>query len=472
MLEKLLCHCDDSLIKVIKTINDNCMGIAFVVEDDNKLIGTVTDGDIRRALLEDISLDEKIGKVVSRNCVFGFSSESYEELLDKMSQKIKVLPIVNAQHQVVDYLEYKQKLSFPVAIPNLNGNEFKYLNDAFLSSWISSSGEYISKFEGGFASYCGVKHGVAVSNGTVALHLALVSLGVGPGDEVIVPDLTFAATINAVIHAGATPVIVDIESESWCIDPNEIALAITDKTKAIIPVHLFGQPCDMDAIMTLARKHGLFVIEDCAQSHGAEYKGQKVGSFGDISCFSFFGNKVITTGEGGMCLTNDARLNEKMRVLRDHGMSKSKRYWHEVIGFNYRMTNLQAAIGLAQLERIDDILENRRVYEQSYKKLFANKEVSFQADLADRKRITWLVSLLFNKSPEELTHYTQMLKEAGLDVRPFFYPLSEMPIYQKYCSKPCPIAHEISKKGLNFPTYESLKDVHEIERIIVELNSL
>lgn len=471
-LSPMLCHCEDSLIKVIKIINDNCMGIAFVVEDDNKLVGTVTDGDIRRALLEDISLDEKVGKVVSKNCVFGSSKDSYDTLMDKMTRKIKVLPIVDGQHRVVDYIEFKQQVSFPVAIPNLSGNEFKYLNDAFLSSWISSSGEYISKFETQFAEFCGADYGVAVSNGTVALHLALVSLGIGPGDEVVVPDLTFAATINAVIHAGATPVIVDIESDSWCIDPQKIEEAISAKTKAIIPVHLFGQPCDMEAIMQLAKTHDLFVIEDCAQAHGAEFKGQKVGSFGDIGCFSFFGNKVITTGEGGMCITNSSDLDEKMRVRRDHGMSKTKRYWHDVIGYNYRLTNLQAAIGLAQLERIDDILENRRVYENSYKSAFKNKPVSFQADLPERKRITWLVSVLLDKSRDELSDYISRLKNAGLDVRPFFYPLSDMELYKEFCAKPCPVAKMVSQKGLNFPTYESLKNIDEIEAIIKELNSL
>lgn len=472
MLETMLCRIEDSLIRVIKIINDNCKGIAFVVDGNDALVGTVTDGDIRRALLNDISLDEQVGRVVSQNCVYGRSHEPYEVLMDKMTQKIKVLPILDDYDRVVDFIEFKQKVSFPVAIPNLSGNEFKYLNDAFLSSWISSSGEYIVKFEEQFANYCGTEHGVAVSNGTVALHLALVSLGVGQGDEVIVPDLTFAATINAVLHAGATPVIVDIEEDSWCIDPNEIELAITSKTKAIIPVHLFGQPCDMDAIMQLAKAHNLFVIEDCAQAHGAEFKGQKVGSFGEVGCFSFFGNKVITTGEGGMCVTNNAKLNEKMRVRRDHGMSKTKRYWHEVIGYNYRMTNLQAAIGLAQLERIEDILENRRVYEKSYKNAFKNKPVDFQTDLPDRKRITWLVSVLLEKGRDALSDYIERLTKAGLDVRPFFYPLSDMDLYKEYCAKPCPVAKAISQKGLNFPTYESLKNVQEIEKIIVELNSL
>ena len=249
--------------------------------------------------------------------------------------------------KLVDYACFDENIHISLAQPQLSGNEYKYLMDAFLSTWISSIGSYISRFEETFSNYCGVKYGIATSNGTTALHLALSALDIGSGDEVIVPDITFAATINAVLYTGAVPVIVDVEEDSWCIDPDEIEKAITPKTKAIIPVHIYGQPCNMDAICAIARKNNLYIIEDCAEAHGAEWKNGKVGSFGIISCFSFFGNKVITTGEGGMCITDSIELNEKMRILRDHGMSRKKKYYHEVIGFNYRMTNLQAAIGLS-----------------------------------------------------------------------------------------------------------------------------
>ena len=246
-----------------------------------------------------------------------------------------------------------------------------------------------------FSSYCGVAHGVATSNGTVAIHLALEALDIGSGDEVIVPDLTFAASINAILHAGATPVVVDVKQESWCIDPKEVAKAITPKTKAIVPVHVYGQACDMDAIMDLANEHNLYVIEDAAEAHGALYKGKKVGSFGDIACFSFYGNKIITTGEGGMCVTNSEDLNNRMRVLRDHGMNKTKRYWHDEVGFNYRMTNLQAAIGCGQLERIDEIISQRREVELNYKKKLQSIDfIEWQTDLEDRQRVVWLVSAL------------------------------------------------------------------------------
>jgi perosamine synthetase len=334
-----------------------------------------------------------------------------------------------------------------------------------MSTWISSSGEYIERFEKEFSKYSDCKFGSAVSNGTVALHLALVTLGIGKGDEVIVPDLTYAATINTVLHANATPVIVDVEDNSWCINPKEIENAITPKTKAIIPVHIYGQVCDMKGIIKIAKKHNLKVIEDCAEAHGAMYEGQKVGSFGDIGCFSFFGNKVITTGEGGMCVTNNQELDDKMRVLRDHGMSKTKRYWHDVVGYNYRMTNLQAAIGLAQLERIEEIHKNRREYENNYKNLLSSNKFLFQNDIKNRTRITWLVSVLLAEDVDR-DDFIQKLKDKGIDARTFFYPLSDMEIYNDFCKNETPIAHKLSRIGLNLPTYESLISIKDIKIIL------
>ncbi|MCG7489653.1 aminotransferase class I/II-fold pyridoxal phosphate-dependent enzyme [Vibrio sp. Of14-4] len=468
MIKKLVCNLNYSLIEVMKVINENAMNIAFVVDEDLIMHGVVTDGDIRRALLNDTGLQEPVRKILSPSFSYGYTTDSHEKLLSKVNEAIRVIPIVDEDFHLVDFFECKRGSQFPVAIPNLSGNEFKYLTDAFMSSWISSSGEYIARFEGKFSGYSDCEFGVAVSNGTAAIHLALLALDIGEDDEVIVPDLTFAASINAVLHANATPVIVDVEEESWCIDPIKIAEAITPKTKAIIPVHLYGQACDMESIITLANQYDLKVIEDCAEAHGAMYQGKKVGSFGEIGCFSFFGNKVITTGEGGMCVTNDVVLDQKMRVLRDHGMSKTKRYWHEVVGYNYRMTNLQAAIGLAQLERIDDIHNNRNLYEQAYRSVLDSKSFTFQNDINGRTKITWLVSVLL-KDNISRNAFISILKDRGIDARPFFYPLSAMDIYKKYCKFETPVAHKISKIGLNLPTYESLKDVNEIRGIMVDV---
>jgi len=244
----------------------------------------------------------------------------------------------------------------PIAEPLFEGNELKYLTDCIESGWVSSAGKYVQQFENEFGEYIGCKYGVAVHTGTAALHLALAALGVGPGDEVVIPTLTFAATANAVLYTGAKPILVDVEEETWNLDPDLIEKNITEQTKAIIPVHLYGFPCDMDKILEIAEKYNVNIVEDAAEAHGAEYKGKKVGGIGTVGCFSFFANKIITSGEGGICVCNESDIVEKIETLRDHGMKKDKKYWHDEVGFNYRMTNLQAAVCVAQLERINTFI--------------------------------------------------------------------------------------------------------------------
>lgn len=438
-----------SLHTVLQAINNEPIGISFIVNAQEELCGVLTDGDVRRLLLEGAAIDTVIEDDHLKEFVYAETGASQEELLALTSKKVRIVPIVDSNMHLIDFFRYEHKTNFiPVAEPDLKGNELKYLTDAFLSTWISSRGEYLDRFENEFSNYCGAGFGVAVSNGTVALHLALEALGIGRGDEVILPDLTFAATINAVLHANATPVIVDVEYDSWTIDPRKIREAITDKTKAIIPVHIYGQPCDMGEIMKIAEEYGLYVIEDCAEAHGAEFDGRKVGSFGHINTFSFFANKVITTGEGGMCLTNDKKLDERLRMLRDHGMNKTKRYWHDVVGYNYRMTNLQAAIGCAQLERIEEILKAREEIEEKYKIIYANEPITWQINVPNRKRIIWLVSALIDNREE----FRARLSSNNIDSRPFFYPLSSMDIYSKYSAIPCTVSIDLSKKGLSLPT--------------------
>ena len=471
MIKELTGNLDETILEIMRTINKNALGVCFIVNQDGIFDGVVTDGDIRRAILSHKELTSPINDIVNRNCIYGYIDDSSEILVNKINEtfgrnsdtQISILPLLDNNKKLVDYFRYSTVTHFPVAIPNLAGNELKYLTDAFLSTWISSSGTYLDLFEDQFSTYSDCKHGIAVSNGTVAIHLALVVLGIGEGDEVIVPDLTFAATINAVLHARATPVIVDIEAESWCIDPDEIENAITSKTKAIIPVHLYGQVCNMDKIMKIAKKYKLKVIEDCAEAHGATFNNKKVGSLGDIGCFSFYGNKVLTTGEGGMCTTNSITLNDKLRVYRDHGMSKDRRYFHEVVGFNYRMTNLQAAIGVAQLERIDSIHKGRSSYEILYRKALVGQSFEFQKNLKNRQKITWLVSFLTNNGRAQII---EKFKINGIDARTFFLPLSSMKIYKKYSAKVNPIAQKLSNIGISLPTYESLKSLDEIEKII------
>jgi perosamine synthetase len=446
-----ICKYNSTLREVLEAINNDPAGIAFITDDDNKLCGIVTDGDFRRLLLAGKSLDERFSKDLLGDYIFAKQGEEIESLIKRTNKKVRVIPIVNEKHELVDYFRYEHRVHMtPVAQPDLGGNELKYVTDAVLSTWISSTGKYIDEFESGFAKFSGCKYGVATSNGTVALHLALLAIGIEPGDEVIVPDLTFAATANAVLYCNATPVIVDIDPESWCIDPKEIEKAITPKTKAIIPVHLYGQPCDMAAIMAIAKKHNLKVIEDCAEAHGATFEGQVVGSFGDIACYSFFGNKILTTGEGGMCITNSEKYNDHMRTLRDHGMNKKKRYWHDMLGYNYRMTNLQAALGVAQLERISELIDQRKLVEKQYQEILKDFAfIKWQKKLNKREKVTWLVCAWLPEGGRELLF--EQLKNNGIDIRPFFYPLSDMPIYKPYVFSNKESKY-ISERGLNLPT--------------------
>src|ERR1700759_726677 len=247
----------------------------------------------------------------------------------------------------------------PISRPYIGAREKQLVLEALDSGWVSSIGKYIDDFEAGFARYCGTEYAGAVSNGTTGLHLALAALELQPGDEVIIPDLTFVATANAVAYTGATPVLADIDPDTLCIDAASVKSLISDKTRAIIPVHLYGHPADMDALTEIAHANALAIIEDAAEAHGAEYKGRRVGGLGKCGVFSFYGNKIITTGEGGMLTTNDADFHARAKRLRDHAMSPGRRYFHEKRGFNYRITNLQAALGVAQLERIEDFLARR-----------------------------------------------------------------------------------------------------------------
>ena len=362
----------------------------------------------------------------------------------------------------------------PIAEPCLGEEELKNVVDAIKSNWISSKGKFIEEFENNFAQYCGVKYGITTSNGTTALHLALAALGIKSGDEIIIPDLTFVATANTVRYCNAKPVFVESHPDYWCIDPEKIEEKTTSKTKAIILVHLYGHPCDMGAILDIAKKHNLFVIEDAAEAHGAEYKGKKVGSFGDISCFSFYGNKIITTGEGGICLTNNEELAEKMRILRDHGMSKEKKYWHNIIGFNYRMTNLQAAMGVAQLKKLDKFIEKKRKiakwYKEGLKELEEKGLIKLHPEMKWAKCIYWIYSILiedkFGISKEELM---KKLEERGIETRPLFYPIHILPPYKN--DEKFPVAEEISKKGISLPSSVAL-DKERVDKIIKEIKNL
>ena len=347
----------------------------------------------------------------------------------------------------------------PVWEPVLDGNEKRYVLDCLETNWISSLGSYITRFEESIAAYCGVPHGVATSSCTTALHLALIALGIGPGDEVLVPDFTLIVSANTVIQAGARPVLVDSDPKTWCIDPNRLEEKIGPKTRAIMPVHMYGHPCDMPAIEGIARRHGLLVIEDCAEAHGAEIAGRKVGGLGDAACFSFYGNKILTTGEGGMVLCRDAALAERMRLLRNQAFDQP-RFVHREIGYNYRLTNVQAAIGLAQAEKLQEKVVRKREIAHWYAEAFAGvADVELPWEAPGAKNVYWMYGVKLGDSFRRgRDGVMALMKEKGVETRAFFCPMHRQPVFAGRnplfpdTSGDYPVSDDLWKRGLYLPS--------------------
>jgi perosamine synthetase len=348
------------------------------------------------------------------------------------------------------------EFKYPVYSPILKGNEKKYVNDCLDSTWISSKGKYIGLFEQEFARFVNIRHASSVSNGTTALHLALLAIDIKPGDEIIAPTITFVATANAIKYVGGKPVFVDALRSDWQMNPKEIERKITSKTRAVIVVHLYGHPCDIDTIKEICVRHKLILIEDCAEAIGSYYKNIHVGTFGDISTFSFYGNKTITTGEGGMVISNSKELIDKVNHLKDQAMTKIQ-YWHDVVGYNYRMTNICAAIGLAQLECIDEILRNKIQIANAYREIFKNSEVEFHVQSKDVVHSYWMCSILI-KSAELRDPLRRFLSEYGVDSRPMFYPIHTLPVFTEFSEGAFPVAEDICSRGLNLPSYPTLNE--------------
>ena len=345
------------------------------------------------------------------------------------------------------------------ASPALIGNEKKYVLDCLKTNWISSLGKYINKFETSFAKFHNMKFAVSCNSGTAALHIALLSLGIKKGDEVLVPALTYVASINAITYCGATPVLVDIDKETWNIDPKLIEKNITKKTKGIVVVHLFGHPADMDAIMKLANKYKLFVVEDNAQGMGALYKGKLTGTIGDIGTFSFFGSKMITTGEGGMVITNNSKLAKLSSLYKNQGGEPNKRYWFPVIGYNYRMTNIEAALGLAQLEKIKKHIKNRRLIAKLYLEELKNvKDIILPVEKDYAFSVYWMFNIIIKDNVKmDRDTIIKKLYGYGIDARYLPYPLNTLPPYRKIAvGKKFPVAEKISQTTITLPTHENL----------------
>ena len=345
---------------------------------------------------------------------------------------------------------------YPVYQPSLGNKEKVYVLECLDSTWISSKGKFISQFENSFSEFIGVKHSVAVCNGTVAIHVALLALGIGVDDEVIVPSFTYIASVNAITYTGAKAVFVDSEIQSWQIDSNKIEEKISKKTKAILAVHLYGQPCDMNEIMSLAKKYNLYVVEDCAEAFGSYYNAKHVGTIGDISTFSFFGNKTITTGEGGMVVTNNLTLYDKVVHLKGQGLAKDREYYHDIIGYNYRMTNICAAIGCAQLERANELIDKKIKIANWYQEKLKNVPIVFHYQFGNVKHSFWMISILL-KDADERENIRHHLKENGIETRPTFHPVHLMPMYFKE-GLTLPVAEELGNRGINLPSYPDLKE--------------
>ncbi len=460
-----------TLRDALVSMDKNAQGIVFVCENQ-KLVGVLTDGDIRRALIDNFTLNESVKSIYKSNYVSLHFKSTVEHIQSKLSSRYKIIPLLDDNGCIVDYSSIYRTHRIPVLEPLLGGNELNYVTECIKTNWISSQGKFVRQFEDSLAKQAGVKHAVAVSNGTVALHLALMALGISSGDEVIVPDFTFAASVNAIIHANATPVLIDVDPTTWTLDPKLIEEAITEKTKAIMPVHLYGHPCDMDEIIRIADKYDLLIIEDCAEALGSSYKGKPVGGFGDAATYSFFGNKVITCGEGGMVLFRDVSVYGKAMQLRDHGMNKDKRYWHDVIGYNYRMTNLQAAVGVAQMEQFDKFRARRSEIYGLYNKLLKDNEfLAFQSLQEWAESSYWLYTLeLSDKSPFSRDELIEKLGKNGIEARPTFYSMHMMPPYQGYVSVAgYPSSEKISKNGISLPSSVSLADT-DIREICKKIN--
>jgi perosamine synthetase len=369
----------------------------------------------------------------------------------------------------------------PVNEPRLGERELEYVAECIRTGWVSSAGHFIEEFEQKWAEYCGRKYGIAVSNGTVALQLAIACLGLKPGDEVIMPTFTIISCAQAVIYNGGIPVLVDAERRTWCMDVEQVKNRITKRTRAIMAVHIYGHPVNMDPLLELADKHGLMIIEDAAEAHGAEYLSghntshptwRRCGSFGTVSCFSFYANKLITTGEGGMVLVDDPKLAEKARSLRNLCFQETRRFYHEELGFNFRLTNLQAALGLAQLERINEIVARKRWMGQEYSRRLKDIQgLQLPVEEPWARNIYWMYGVVLSEETGmNASEFAQRLRERGVDTRPFFLGMHEQPVFQQrgfFKNEHYPVAEWLARQGLYLPsglalTEEQLAQVCDI----------
>jgi len=458
-VEQMCIGSNSTVETAMRCINGNRKGIAFVIDSQGRLVGCVTDGDVRRFLVGvEGDISSPISRVMNEHPSVLLTSsdadQTYLALSNGLTAGKTVFPRLDKAGRIRSF-SYRENWGLvPIAEPSLIGNESAYVLECLKSNWISSTGPFVDRFESAFAEYTGLLHPVAVSNGTTAITLALQALGLPPGSEVIVPDCTFAATANAVVAAGGVPVLADVDPLTWGLSPDTVRGLIGPKTWGLIPVHLYGNPCDAIGLRSLSDEYGIFMVEDCAESIGTTVAGKHVGTLADAATFSFFGNKTLTTGEGGMTFFHDGAAEKRARVLRDHGMSKSRRYWHDVVGYNYRMTNLQAAIGLAQTERAKDLV--RRKFENAAIYIEGLDGIDGVAPMPISPFGTcsyWLVPILIearDANPREEIMIS--LAAQGVQTRISFPPLHRMPAFSDCAgASEFPNSSTIADQGLCLP---------------------
>ena len=449
---------DATIREAVQLMDVNCLGVAFVI-DGQRLVGVVSDGDFRRAILRGlVDLDAPVVSIMNSQPatlpVGAGAEETFAALASGLDEGKRVFPRVDADGCIRGFSYREHWGLLPMAEPELTGREAAYVLQCLEQNWISSSGPFVRRFEETFAAYTALQNPVAVSNGTVAITLALQALGIKPGDEFIVPSVTFAATANAVVAAGGVPVLADVDAVSWGLSPATVKPLITSRTRGIIAVHLYGSPCDVVGLKKTADDHGLFLVEDCAEAIGTSLTVGHVGVMSDAATFSFFGNKTLTTGEGGMVFFADPAAESRARTLRDHGMSRSRRYWHDVVGYNYRMTNIQAAIGVAQAERAASLVSRKKflgsVYDEGIRNIEGVKPMP-TSTFGDTSY--WLVPVVVDSA---LADHREMLMELmaseGIQTRVTFPSLHRMPAFAKFpAAHKFPTANLIDQRGLCLP---------------------
>jgi perosamine synthetase len=460
-LENFTIKIPTTLKDILKKINKNLKGLIFVVDSKNRLIGSISDGDIRRGVLDDVvkkKVDLKSEFINFKPFFLNYKTDTKIILSylqnQKNKNKFKCIPLVDKNRVIIDVSTIENIRRYPISNLILGNTEFRNVLNVMKSGWISSSGSYVTQFEKEFSKYIGGGFSVSTSSGTTALELALKSYDIGINDEVIVPNFSFAASINSIINVGAKPVVADIDPTTWTIDLKELQKKITKKTKAIMPVHIYGQPCKIKEIVKIAKSNRLYVIEDAAEALGATYNKKKIGLDGDCSCFSFYANKIITTGEGGMVLFKRKNKIKIANLIKNHGMDKKKPYYHTRIGNNYRMTNIQAAIGLGQLEKINKFIKSRKKIFINYNNKFKNYNfLSFLPDNNWSTNSYWLYTVLIKKigrSKRDLL--IKRLIKCGIDTRPGFVAFSKMDIYKKFCEGSYKNSEYISENSISLPS--------------------